>query len=69
VVRRLVEQQQLRVAHERSSQRDTPPQAARERADALVGRQVELCENVLDPLAQTPTVARLDLVLQRLHAS
>jgi len=63
MIRRLVEQQEVGLADERLRQRDPPPPAARELAQARVGVQVEAREDLVDALAEAPSATGFDLVL------
>ena len=67
MVSRLVEQQKIRVANQRLRERDPAAPTAGEFADPRVRGKLESREHLIHPLAETPAVARLDLVLQKLH--
>ncbi len=64
MIRRLVEQQQLGLRHERTSEQHTPPPAARERIDNRFRRQLKPFEHQLDALLEIPAVLLLELVLK-----
>ena len=64
MVRRLVEEQEARLAGERARQQHPPAPAARQRGGAGIGRQPQPIEHDLDLLLEAPAVALLELVLQ-----
>ncbi len=64
VVRRLVEQQQVGLGHERLAEQRSPPPAARELAERPIRRQRQPRHDGLDALLEPPAVALLELVLQ-----
>ena len=67
VVRRLVEQQQVGLLHERAGQSDAPAPAARELVHSLVGRDLEVRDRLVDALLDMPAVVGVDLGVQRLE--
>jgi hypothetical protein len=64
VVGRLVEEQHLRLAHQRPGQRHPLDAAARQAADHRLARQPELAQHLLDALLEAPGLGILDPVLQ-----
>ena len=67
MVRRLVEQQQVGLLHERSGKRDATPPAARELVHFLLGREVEVTDDGVDALLDMPAVPRVDPRVQCLE--
>jgi hypothetical protein len=65
MVRGLVEEQQPRLTRERARQQHPPAPAARQRGSAGIGGQAQTIEHHLDLLFEAPSVALLELVLQR----
>ena len=68
VVGGLVEQQQIRLGHQRPRQRNPLDAAAREAADRHFAIQRQTQQHLIDTLAGTPRVGRFNLVLQRLQS-
>ncbi len=65
VVRRLVEEQEVRPGQQQAAERHAPPLAARERGDVgVVGRAPERVHGDLDVAVEVPRVCGGDLVLQ-----
>ena len=64
MVRRLVEQQQVRLRDERAGEQHAPAPAARQFVDARVGREAEAREHQLHALLDAPAVLLLQLVLK-----
>ena len=67
MIRRLIEEQEVRVTHERSRESDSPLPPPRECPDTRVRRKVEPVDDLIHPLAQTPTITGVYLVLQPFH--
>ena len=65
VIGRFVQQQQVRLLHERRCQRDAPSPAAGQLAHFLLGRQVQFRDRRLDALFEVPAVVCIDLRVQR----
>ena len=64
MVRRLVEQQQVRRLQQQAAERHAAPLAARQRRDVGVGRrQAQRVHRELEPRVEIPAVGRLDAVL------
>jgi hypothetical protein len=63
VVGGLVQQQDVRVAHQRLGQGDTPAPAARQLAHGCLRGQLQLADHGLDPLLQGPSIDALQLLL------
>ena len=64
MVRRLVEQQDVRLRHQRPREQDPPAPAAGQRVDDGVGRQAQPGEDQFDPLLEPPAVTLLQFVLE-----
>src|SRR5690606_21120413 len=67
VIGRLVEQQQLRIRHQRPREADAPLPAARQLGQALFRRQLQLGEDALDLLLEAPAAFGLDAALEVLQ--
>jgi hypothetical protein len=67
MIGRFVEQQDVRGRHEGLGERHTLAGAARERADAGGGVEMQPVEGFLDPLLPVPGIERLDLGLERVE--
>ena len=64
MVGRLVEQQQLRLLHQRASHRHAPARAARERRHRGIRFEGERGERALDAALRTPAVVRFESLLR-----
>ena len=64
MVRRLVEQEEVRLRHQRLAEQRPPPPAARELAQRAVRRQRQPRHDGLDLLLEAPAVTLLELVLK-----
>ena len=69
MVRRLVEQQEVRLRHQRPCEQDAAAPAAGEGVDDGVGGQAEAGEHQLDALLEAPAVALLEFVLEPARAA
>ncbi len=68
MVRRLVEQKQIRLGDERLAEQGPPPPAAGQLAERTIGRQRQPRHDHLDFLFEPPAVAFFELVLKRAQA-
>ena len=68
MVRRLVEQQQVGLRHERLAEQRAAAPSARQLAERPIGRQRQPRDDGLDLLFEPPAVALLELVLQLAEA-
>ena len=64
MVRRLVEEQEVRLRHERPREQHPPAPPARQRVDDGVGRQTQPGEDELHPLLEAPAVAFFQFMLE-----
>ena len=64
MVRGLVEQEDVRLGHERAREQDAPLPSAGQGLDECVGRQRQMREHRVDPLLEPPAVLFVELMLQ-----
>ncbi len=64
MIGRLVEQQQVRLRHERTREQHPAPPASRECVNDRVRRELQVREHRLDTLLEPPAILLLELVLQ-----